>query len=272
MKHTEKYGHMIGQSYGQLKPVAWVQSGEAGRWLLVCECSCGGQTTARPALLLNKGLPLSCGCYPSARMAARNYRHGMRNAPEYGIWQGMRRRCSSPSEPAYERYGGAGITVCDRWRESFEAFYEDMGPRPSPEYSLDRHPDRHGDYEPGNCRWATHREQTLNRDVTLLITFQDETHALTEWVEILGINYYTLWSRLYERGWDVEKAFTEPADKPPLTFIHEGLTLTLKEWSEKLAIPYKVLHDRIFKLEWDHARAFSTRVAHKFRPGKSRAS
>lgn len=82
--------------------------------------------------------------------------------PEYSIWSGIIQRCTNPRQPSYPRYGGRGINICDRWRRSFAAFLEDVGPRPSPQHSIDR-VDNDGNYEPSNCRWATAAEQRLNQ-------------------------------------------------------------------------------------------------------------
>ena len=89
---------------------------------------------------------------------------GRSKSPEYRAWDAMKQRCLNPRSSAYPSYGGRGISVCDKWRESFDAFYADMGPKPEPKalYSLDRI-DNDGDYEPGNCRWATHSQQLKNR-------------------------------------------------------------------------------------------------------------
>jgi hypothetical protein len=89
--------------------------------------------------------------------------HRLSNTPEYNSWVGMKGRCLNEHGPDFRLYGGRGIAVCERWRDSFEAFYTDMGPRPSPMHSIDRFPNNDGHYEPGNCRWATPREQRLNQ-------------------------------------------------------------------------------------------------------------
>ncbi len=115
--------------------------------------------------------------------------------PEYYAWSDAKGRCYRKTKWNYERYGGRGITMCERWLNSFANFLADMGLRPSPEHSLDRFPNNNGNYEPGNCRWATRKQQVRNRRSNQLVSFNGETHLLIEWSEMLGIPYKTLFAR-----------------------------------------------------------------------------
>lgn len=132
-------------------------------------------------------------------------RHGATRTPTWAIWVAMRSRCSG-NDP---RYGGRGIAVCERWRHSFSLFLEDMGPRPSLEHSLDRYPDKNGDYEPGNCRWATASEQNRNKCSNIWITIDGEMKTAKDWASERGLNYYTLMKRIYH-GWDPVDAVLKP--------------------------------------------------------------
>ena len=139
--------------------------------------------------------------------------HGMARRenpdPMYVVWCGIVQRCENPAHAAYPRYGGRGITICTRWRRDFMAFYEDMGPRPTPGYSVDRI-DNDGPYSPENCRWATAKEQNRNCRTNRMLTFQGETLCLAEWSERTGIKQTTLLQRLDRSGWSVERALTAP--------------------------------------------------------------
>lgn len=116
-------------------------------------------------------------------------------------------RCHNPNDWSYDRYGARGITVCERWRESFEAYLEDVGHSPGPEYSLDRKDNNEG-YHPGNVRWATSEEQSRNRRTNRTITLDGESKLITEWAEEYGIKPATLWARLKVHGWSLEEALT----------------------------------------------------------------
>lgn len=143
------------------------------------------------------------------RVAGPKARHGYSYAPEYRAWQTMRLRCTVPSNPAYADYGGRGIKVCDRWLNSVESFIADMGPKPSPAHELDRYPDNNGNYEPGNCRWATRSDNDRNRRSNRLIAHQGETMTLVAWAERTGISEDVITKRL-AAGWSAEKALTTP--------------------------------------------------------------
>ena len=122
-----------------------------------CRCDCGALKTVQGGHL-KTGHTKSCGCLDKARKTI----HGKCESSEYAAYRGMKQRCYNEEGTAYPGYGGRGITVCPRWLNSVEDFLKDMGPKPSPEYSIDRI-DNDGNYEPGNCRWATKTEQSINQ-------------------------------------------------------------------------------------------------------------
>ena len=143
--------------------------GSKAKWN--CQCDCGTTVVVFAQSLTRDGSQ-SCGCLRREMLSVsksgnqNSLKHGHTTwhsqSPEYRAWAKMKDRCKNPTNPEWKNYGGRGITVCERWRESFENFLADMGLRPSSELSLDRI-DNDGNYEAGNCRWATKSEQTYNR-------------------------------------------------------------------------------------------------------------
>lgn len=126
----------------------------------------------------------------------------------YEVWHGMKARCTNPNNKDYRKYGGNGITICDRWAKSSKDFFKDMGPRPSLQHTIDRI-DNNGNYEPGNCRWATKREQALNRSTKRLVTHNGITKNLIEHCRDNNLSFRLVATRLSD-GWSIEKSLTKP--------------------------------------------------------------
>lgn len=151
-------------------------------------------------------------------------KHGLSASREYKIWRGMINRCSRMQDHGSHNYVGRGITVCEAWRNSFEQFYADVGPRPSPKYSIDRYPDQNGNYEPGNVRWATQQQQARNMRVNRLLTINGVTRTSVEWAEISGIKRTTIMERI-KRGWTHERAIFLPLVKARLFNARHGKSI-----------------------------------------------
>lgn len=171
-------------------------------WECLCDC---GKTMVTRSNSLRTGNTTSCGCtrYDHVRT------HGMKDSPEYISWSAMRSRCYRTTDKSYDRYGGRGIRVCDEWRDSFEAFIADMGLKPSPDMSIDRI-DNDGDYDPSNCRWATHVEQNHNRSNNSWLVIDGVRGLACDWSKVSGICEATI-NRRALRGWDARRAVYQPA-------------------------------------------------------------
>lgn len=182
--------------------------------------------------------------------------HGMYGTPEYTAWANMLYRCNTPTARNYALYGGRGITVCPEWHQ-FEAFYADMGLRPSMRHSLDRIDNAKG-YSPENCRWATAREQTNNRRCTRRVSFNGIVRPLSEWADELGVPYDFLIDRIGKYGWSIERAFTTPCQTKGALYSAFGETHTIAEWARLRGVKYCTLRKRIVTLGMSMEKALSS--------------
>ena len=153
-----KLNNILGRKFGRLVALKLVGTRKyCAMWL--CKCDCGNEKIVNGYNLRN-GNTKSCGCLHKEKMT--NKKHGMTETPEYNSWIGMKDRCYNPNNKEYDYWGGRGIKVCDEWLHDFATFYNHVGSKPGPEYSIDRI-NNNGNYEPGNVRWATALEQSNNK-------------------------------------------------------------------------------------------------------------
>ncbi len=187
---------LTGKRFGKLLVMSFIERKNHHTYWR-CQCDCGKTTTAR-SNDLKSGKRISCGC--------AHITHGMTNTPTWKSWQSMKARCYDKNHEYYKYYGGRGITVCDRWRESFENFLEDMRERPSG-MTLDRI-DSNKEYFKENCKWSTTKEQNRNKRSNILLTYNNETKTLAQWAKELNMGYMKLWHRI-KNGWPIERALGE---------------------------------------------------------------
>lgn len=229
---------LIGQKFGRLTVTARGPKGSRTmprQWVCTCDC---GTIVAVITRSLRSGNTKSCGCWNREATRLRSTKHGMARrgqaVPEFIIWKGIKQRTGNTHAGAYSNYGGRGIAMCKRWRESFAAFYTDMGPRPSPKYSTDRR-DNEGHYScgtceeclsngwPANCSWATRSQQNSHTRRSRLLTHHGETKSIPEWARSLGMSINTIRARLFH-GMSVDRILaTSDHRRSPMTRLqHAG--------------------------------------------------
>jgi hypothetical protein len=187
------------------RKVVLVRSGKRYTRALLCRCTkCGKEKYVRRHPMM-MGRTNNCGCVRNAQESKMN--GCRRNPKEYSAWLSMRDRCYNPNAKQFKNYGARGIRVCERWMKNFTAFYEDMGNSPEG-MTLDRI-DNNGDYEPGNCRWASHKQQNRNKRDNAFLELNGERRTVAEWAEYLGVGYSTLHERK-RAGWTEEEILTTP--------------------------------------------------------------
>lgn len=171
---------IVGQKFGKLTVTGRADNDrfERTRWNCICEC---GKETVVAYFRMKSGHTKSCGCAKKGPVT-----HGKSRTKTHNSWLAMKQRCQYEGHPEFHRYGAAGIKVCERWNNSFESFLEDMGEKPDG-MSLDRI-NSSGNYEPGNCRWATTAQQNRNRKSNINITHNGKTMCVRDWCHELGLN------------------------------------------------------------------------------------
>lgn len=203
----------IDEVYGRLTVVREVERLNPRKRQFLCLCECGNEVS----LNLNKlrsGHTRSCGCLHIETLRANRHiggtpRHGLNKTPEHRAWVHMRQRCNNPKKKDYPHYGGRGITVCEAWQSSFEAFLAHVGKKPSPKHSLDRI-DVNGNYEPGNVRWATQQQQVENTRVVKMITIDGKTQSQAAWAREKGLSVGQISARI-RSGWSQDEAILTPS-------------------------------------------------------------
>jgi len=251
---------LTGRVVGRWTVVARVENDAVGGAVWLCRCECGVEKRIR-GLVLRDGRSRSCGCLRVDTTVARSTKHGFapsgRQPPTYHSWLGMKARCTNPKHKSYPDYGGRGIKVCERWM-AFENFYADMGEKPA-RTSLER-ANNEGNYEPGNCYWASPTQQANNMRSNRVIAFRGVSRNLGEWAATLRISKTTLAERLSK--WPIARALsvknTPPSKRARNRLLTwNGETMNLTEWAKRQGLTLRVLHYRVSR-GWTTERALST--------------
>lgn len=195
-----KLNDLTGQRFGKLLVLCrgddHIQGNGRHRVAWKCVCDCGNEVVVLGENL-RKGASRSCGCFRKDEMSARNSTHRSTNTKLYGVWGSMKARCYNKSVKYYCRYGGRGISVCDEWLNDFESFHDwSVASGYKDGLSIDRINNDAG-YSPENCRWVDCSVQANNRSSNRMLTYNGETHNVTEWAAIKGVSPKTLFNRVY---------------------------------------------------------------------------
>lgn len=200
--------NLVGLKWDRLEVKSLIGLRKTGYYWL-CQCQCGCFTELRTTQITRR-LVKSCGCLAREILGNRSRTYGEGRTPLAAIWRAMIARCHNPKSTAYSQYGAKGVVVCERWRNSFLDFKSDVG-TPLKGQHLDRFPNSNGNYEPGNVRWTSCKNNQRNRRNNILATINGVTKTAIAWMEELGvkISYGTFWNRI-KLGWTVEEAILTP--------------------------------------------------------------
>ena len=196
-----------GKRFGRLRVVKQVGISRQNRsilWECVCDC---GNIKITDTSHLNSGVTRSCGCLFKEVVSNLKFKHGGTKTREYYVWQGMKHRCFNQNDKEYKNYGGRGITVCDRWRNSFENFLHDMGNVPRG-MSIERI-NNEKNYSPENCKWATRKEQANNKRNNVKLKFGGASYGINDVAELTNINRKCIENRVYQ-GWTTPEVIFTP--------------------------------------------------------------
>lgn len=206
---------LVGRKFGRWLVVGYSHT-KNGRAYWNCVCECGGSKLVNTGDL-NSGDSTSCGCFKIENAKVLYTKHGRRDTPEFDAWVHLRQRCYNKNDSAYKNYGKKGIIVCDEWLDEergFINFYNHIGDRPSPIHSVDRYPNKYGNYEPGNVRWATPKQQANNKTNNVIFEFNGVKGTISQICDLVELDQSYVRLRL-RRGWALEKALTIPKRQWP---------------------------------------------------------
>lgn len=184
---------LTNKKYGKLTVIRICDKNQkySGSWWH-CKCTCGNYKDVH-GKALREGGTKSCGCYQKECTSKRSLIHGNsygdnnKPTPEYRAWQNIKKRCHNPKNKSFPYYGGRGIIMCERWRNDFTLFLQDVGKRPSSKHSLDRFPNNNGNYEPNNFRWATREEQGHNMRNNKYLFFKGNKMLVSEFSKLINV-------------------------------------------------------------------------------------
>lgn len=204
--------NILGKKFGRLTVLEPIGHTNNRTIIYKCQCDCGNVHHASTNSLTQYVIK-SCGCLNKERIDSKPFKtHGMTKTRIYKIYQDMIARCYKKSNTSYERYGGVGIVVCDRWLESFENFYEDVKDGYSDSLTLDRFPDEKGHYSPTNFRWATYQQQSENKKNTIYLIIDGERKTLMDWSRVSGVSARLIRFRIKTMKWnDIKMAVFKPS-------------------------------------------------------------
>lgn len=200
-----------GEKFNKLTAIKPSKRYKSGNVIWLCRCECGKECEVS-GYLLRSGRQKSCGCSASERMTKLNKKHEGYGTRLYEIWRQMHRRCYGESSKAYKDYGGRGITICKEWKDDFSAFRTwAEGNGYTEALTIDRI-DVNGNYEPNNCRWANKKTQANNRRNNRRVEYGGQSHTISEWADLLGVEQKHLRYLLNKNGWDLNKAIKRGGD------------------------------------------------------------